>query len=99
MNPVLYIYVSYLGDLDPYVALYCPSYDQIRKERERGREGGSRRDVTEEAKKKKSTSLLSGTGGRGVGLFLYLSTSFSAGNLSRHYHHYRSSQYTSALGR
>lgn len=36
---------------DPYVALYCPSYDQIRKERERGREGGSRRDVAEEAKK------------------------------------------------
>lgn len=34
------VYISYLGDLDPYVALYCPSYDQIRKEREGGREGG-----------------------------------------------------------
>lgn len=39
-KPLYCIYISYLRDLDPYVALYCPSYDQIRKERERQREEG-----------------------------------------------------------
>lgn len=46
MNPCVYIYIYIYRISDPYIALYCtvlycPSYDQIRKERERegGREG------------------------------------------------------------
>lgn len=81
---IVYIYRI----LDPYVALYCPSYTMLCLTLATIRlgEGGSRRDVLEEARNKnqnkKSTSLLSGTGGRGADLFLYLSTSFSesAGN-------------------
>lgn len=86
---------------DPYVALYCPSYTMLCLTLATIRlgEGGSRRDITEEAKKEEQVCF----SGRGVDLFLYLSTSFSTGNLSRYHHHYHhhhhSSQCTSALGR
>lgn len=51
---VLYVYIYRI--LDPYVALYCPSYDQIRKEREREGEREGVGEMLRRKPKKKNKS-------------------------------------------